>query len=233
VWNAMNEALRNNSTRLEQSVSLMLQAQVEEQVSPLLWEDRPRGLPQNSLLMSFQETITANLINAPTRTLVQIKRARVLSSSRWQPFIQVTPSLREPRSLSAAPGRLCLPQQQSCYAEHRRGRSPLRSHLGSQSLRIVDVHGRPFQVRGLLKQTRRSGLNCRSQTSKAREGSRPPWVQIPPLPPIYQQKRRVRLTPTHRAFSSGSQLPRSRRGGRGCAPKAHARRLPAQGVGRA
>jgi hypothetical protein len=41
--------------------------------------------------MSFQETITANLINAPTRTLVQIKRARVLSSSRWQPFIQVTP----------------------------------------------------------------------------------------------------------------------------------------------
>jgi hypothetical protein len=26
-------------------------------------------------------------------------------------------------------------------------------------------------------------LKCRAQTSKAREGSRPPWVQIPPLPP--------------------------------------------------
>jgi hypothetical protein len=39
----MNEALRNNSKRLEQSVSLRLQAQVEEPVSPLLWEDRPRA----------------------------------------------------------------------------------------------------------------------------------------------------------------------------------------------
>jgi hypothetical protein len=39
----MHEALRNNSTHLEQSVSLMLQAQVEEPVSPLLWEDLPRA----------------------------------------------------------------------------------------------------------------------------------------------------------------------------------------------
>ncbi len=59
----------------------------------------------------------------------------------------------------------------------------LGSHLGSQSLRTVDVHGRPKQVGDLLKGTRRTGLNCRSQISKAREGSRPPWVQIPPLPP--------------------------------------------------
>ncbi len=57
------------------------------------------------------------------------------------------------------------------------------SHVGSQSARIVKAHGRPRPVDELLKHAGRSGLRCRSQTSKAREGSRPPWVQIPPLPP--------------------------------------------------
>ena len=51
-----------------------------------------------------------------------------------------------------------------------------RPRSGSHSLRIMDVHGRPNRVRDLLKHTRRSGLKGRSQTSKAREGSRPPWV---------------------------------------------------------
>ena len=59
--------------------------------------------------------------------------------------------------------------------------------MGSQAVRIVDAHGRPKPVDGLLKHAERSGLKCRSQTSTAREGSRPPWVQIPPLPPFTSQ----------------------------------------------
>jgi hypothetical protein len=64
-----------------------------------------------------------------------------------------------------------------------RGSLRLGSHLGSQSLTIVDARGGPKQVSDLLKHARRSELKCQSQISKAREGSRPPWVQIPPLPP--------------------------------------------------
>jgi hypothetical protein len=64
------------------------------------------------------------------------------------------------------------------------------SHSGSQSLRIVDVRGRPNRVSDLLEHAWRSGLNCGSQTSKAREGSRPPWVQIPPLPPPRRENDR-------------------------------------------
>ena len=68
---------------------------VEEPVLPLLrGKDRLRAGFQCSLLMSFQATITANLSSAPTRTLIQ-KRVRTSSSSRWQPFIQVTSSLRD------------------------------------------------------------------------------------------------------------------------------------------
>lgn len=47
----------------------------------------------------------------------------------------------------------------------------LGSHLGSLSLRIVDVHGRPNRVSDQPKRTGRSVLNCGSLTSKAREGS--------------------------------------------------------------
>jgi hypothetical protein len=66
---------------------------------------------------------------------------------------------------------------------------PLGSHVGSPSLMIVDVHGRPNQAGDLLKHAGRSGLNCGLQALKAREGSRPPWVQIPLLLAIYQLKR--------------------------------------------
>ncbi len=60
----------------------------------------------------------------------------------------------------------------SCAAHGRQDPTPPGSHSGSQSPGIVDVHGRPHQVGDLLKHSGRSGLNCRSQTSKAREGSR-------------------------------------------------------------
>jgi hypothetical protein len=75
------------------------------------------------------------------------------------------------------------PGNRSCCAAHCEAGPRSGSHLGSHSLRNVDVHGRPNRVGDLLEHPGRSVLNCGSQTSKAREGSRPPWVQIPPLPP--------------------------------------------------
>ena len=84
-------------------------------------------------------------------------------------------------------GRVDLPGVAVVCATYERDSFPLGYRLGSQSLRIVDVHGRPDRVGDVLKHTGRSGLNCGSQTSKAREGSRPPWVQIPPLPPTSRQ----------------------------------------------
>jgi len=62
------------------------------------------------------------------------------------------------------------------WAVHWRGGTRVGSHLRSQSLRIVDAHGRPNRVSDLRRRTGRSELKCRSLTSKAREGSRPPWV---------------------------------------------------------
>ena len=45
------------------------------------------------------------------------------------------------------------------------------------------IRGVAFAPDGHTLATTSTGLNCGSQTSKARGGSRPPWVQIPPLPP--------------------------------------------------
>lgn len=53
-----------------------------------------------------------------------------------------------------------------------RDRFRLGSHLGSQSVRIINAHRRPKRADGLLKHAGRSVLNCGSQNSKAREGSR-------------------------------------------------------------
>jgi len=83
-----------------------LAIEIEGPACPLLQEQTGPGLLlQSSLWMSFQATITANLTNAPTRTLIQINRLRVLSSSRWQPRPRWQPPI-EITSFPASP-RTC------------------------------------------------------------------------------------------------------------------------------
>jgi hypothetical protein len=57
-------------------------------------------------------------------------------------------------------------------------------HSWWHSLLIGDDRVHPRQASDLAIVLWWSSLIIASQTSKAREGSRPPWVQIPPLPPL-------------------------------------------------
>jgi hypothetical protein len=82
------------------------------------------------------------------------------------------------RSACSATTVAATPEDQESSAQGRRGQFWWRS------LTIVGGRRGPLRSVDLLEHPGRSVLECRAQTSKARQGSRPPWVQILPLPPL-------------------------------------------------